>query len=137
MAATIRSIQYYFTTVRDEPGEGYRLLSTLAEQKVNLVAFTAVPIGPQVTQLTLFPDDESLFVTSAKKVGLKLDGPYPALLVQADDDLGAIAEIHRRLYAAKVNVFASNGVADGKGSYGYVLHLRPEHFQAAVDALGV
>lgn len=135
--AAIRRIQYYFTTVRDEPGEGYRLFSTLAEQKINLVAFTAVPIGPQVTQLTLFPDDESLFVTSAKNIGLKLDGPYPALLVQADDDLGAIAEIHRRLFAANVNVFASNGVADGRGAYGYILHLRPEHFQAAATALGV
>jgi hypothetical protein len=137
MAVRIRRIHYYSTTVRDAPGEGYRVLSSLAEQQVNLVAFTGVPIGSNLTQLTLFPDDESLFVSAAGKSGLKLEGPHFALLVQGDDQFGAIAEIHRRLSAAKVNVYASNGVADGVGGYGYVLHVRPEHFENAVQALGL
>ena len=50
-----------------------------------------------------------------------LDGPHAAILVQGDDQLGALARIHVKLYAARVNDYASTGVADGRGASGYVL----------------
>jgi hypothetical protein len=59
----------------------------------------------------------------------------PALLVQGDDELGALAGIHERLYEADVSVYASNGVTDGKGSYGYVLYVRPEECDRALKVL--
>lgn len=137
MAFNIRRVQYFYTTVEDQPGEAYKLLSQLAEVGVNLLAFTAIPVGPMHTQLSLFPDDSARMATEGKRIGMKLDGPYRALLVRGDDELGALAEIHAKLYDAKVNIYASNGVTDGKGSYGYVIYVRPEEFKRAATALEV
>ncbi len=137
MAFRIRRADYFYATVVDQPGEGYRLLSQLAKLGVNLLAFTGVPVGPMHTQLTLFPDDVSKLTKAAQKAGLELDGPHPALLVQGDDELGALAGIHERLAEAKVNVYASSGVTDGKGSYGYVLYIRRDEYERAAKALEV
>lgn len=135
MASKIQRVEYFYTRVRDEPGEGYKLLSVLADLGINLLAFTAIPIGPVHTQLTLFPEDSQKLANEAQKAGLPLDGPHPALLVQGDDHLGALADTHKRLAEAGVNVYASSGVADGRGSYGYVIYIRPEEFERAVATL--
>ena len=137
MAFQIKPVNYFYTTVADRPGQGYTLLSTLAEIGINLLGFTAVPMGPQRTQLTLFPDNSDKLIDLALKSGMCLDGPHPALLVQGDDELGALAQIHEKLFAVNVNVFASSGVADGKGNYGYILYIRPEEFERAVQALQI
>jgi len=55
--------------------------------------------------------------------------------VQGDDELGALTEIHKKLYQANVNVYASNGVTDGKGSFGYILYVRPEEYERAAATL--
>ncbi len=137
MAFGIRRVEYFYTTVRDQPGEGYKLLSQLANLGINLLAFTAVPVGPMHTQLAIFPEDARKLADVAKKAGLAMDGPHPALLVQGDDELGALAGIHMKLYQASVNVYASSGVTDGRGGYGYVIYVRPEEYERAVAALGV
>ena len=115
MAFHVRRIDYFSATVRDDPGEAYKLLATLANLGVNLLAFTAVPVGPLHTQLTIFPEDSAKLANEAKKDRLVLDGPHPALLVQGDDELGALAELHMKLLKANVNVYAATGVADGGG----------------------
>ena len=135
MAYTIRRAEYFSTTVRDEPGEGYRFLSQLAGLGINLLAFTAIPVGPIHTQVTIFPEDASKMADTARRIGFVLDGPHPAFLVQGDDELGALAGIHAKLNEAKVNVYASTGVADGRGGYGYVLYVRPDQYERAVSAL--
>lgn len=135
MAFRIRRVEYFYASVEDQPGQGYQLLTRLEELGLNLLAFTAVPVGPMLTQLTLFPEDPRKMAEAAKQARLELEGPYPALLVQGDDELGALADVHERLYQAKVNVYASSGVADGKGSYGYVLYVRPEEYERAAAAL--
>jgi hypothetical protein len=137
MAFTILRVDYFYTTVRDEPGEAYRLLSTLADLGIDLLAFCGVPIGPMHTHLTIFPQRSDKLIAEAAKAGLALDGPHPALLVQGDDHLGALAEVHLKLRDAKVNVYASSGVADGRGSFGYIIHVRPEDYSRAVAALGL
>jgi hypothetical protein len=68
---------------------------------------------------------------------MALDGPYPALLVQGDDELGALVDIHQQLFQSRVNVYASTAVTDGKGCYGYVLYIRAEDYPRAVAALEV
>ncbi len=137
MAFITKRAEYFYTTVKDEPGEAYQLLTLLAERGINLMAFTAVPIGPMTTQLSIFPDDAGKFVHEARLAGLPIDGPHPAIMVQGDDELGALASVHRKLFEAKVNVYASTGVSDGKGSFGYLIYVRPEEFQNAVKALGI
>jgi len=135
MAFRIRRVDYFYSTVKNQPGEAYKLLSVLSSLGINLLAITAVPFGPMNTQLTIFPEDAGKLRNEAQKAGLKLDGPQPAFLVQGDDELGALAEVHMKLYEANVNIYASSGVADGKGSYGYVIYVRPDDYARAVAAL--
>jgi predicted amino acid-binding ACT domain protein len=137
MPDVIRRVDYFNTTIRDRPGEVYRLLSQLAEMGLNLVAFTGVPIGPSSTQLTLFPEDTAAMESAAQRAGMRLEGPHPAFLVQGDDKLGALAGFHQDLYRANVNVYASSGVTDGRGTFGYLIYVRPEDYDRAAAALGL
>jgi len=137
MAYAIRRVDYFNTTARDQPGEAYKLLAQLAQLGLNLVAFTAVPVGPTHTQLTLFPEDTGRMRSAGQRAGMSLDGPYSAFLVQGDDELGALAGIHEDLYKANVNIYASSGVTDGRGTFGYVIYVRPEDYERAAAALGI
>jgi predicted amino acid-binding ACT domain protein len=137
MAFSINRVEYFYVAGKDKPGEAYRLLSRIAELGVNLLAFTGVPSGPFNTQLTIFPQEPAQLVDFAKKASIHLDGPHLALLVQGDDELGVLASIHEKLFEANVNVYASTGVADGKGSFGYLLYIRPDEYERAVAALGL
>ncbi len=137
MAFKIHRVEYFYVTVEDQPGEAYELLNQLASLGVNLLALTAVPVGPMRTQLTLFPQDKGKMLDATRKAGLAVDGPHRALLVTGDDELGAIARVHARLYHANVNVYASSAVTDGRGSYGYILYVRPEDYERAAGALEV
>jgi hypothetical protein len=104
---------------------------------VNLLAFNAIPMGNEQTQLVLFPEDPQSLARVAEEEGLQLDGPQYAILMRGDDELGALAEIHRKLADAKVNVSASSGITDEEGRYGYVVYLAADDFSRATAALGV
>ena len=78
MAYRIRRVEYYYTTVEDQPGEAYKLLSRLASLGVNLLAFTAIPVGPIRTQMTLFPEDSGRLEAAVSGAGMTMDGPHPA-----------------------------------------------------------
>jgi hypothetical protein len=137
MGYQVNRAEYFRTTVKDEPGEAYKVLSRLVEIGINLMAFTAVPIGFDQTQLTMFPQSKVNMVNKAKLAGLELEGPFTAFLVQGDDELGALADIHVKLYDADINITASSGVADGKGSFGYVIYVRKDDFEKAGKILGI
>lgn len=137
MAFTVRRVEYYYANVRDELGAAYRVLSQLAERGIDLLAFTAVPSGPALAQFALFPEDPRKLVAEARSAQLPLDGPHPAFLVQGDDELGALASVHERLFAAGVSVYASAGVTDGRGTFGYVVYVREDQFEQAAGALGL
>ena len=137
MAFSIRRVDYFYTTVKDQPGEAYKVLSLLASLGIKLLAITAVPFGPMNTQLTIFPEDSGQLRNQAERSGLKLEGPQPAILVQGDDNFGALTGVHMKLYQADVNVYASSGVADGKGTYGYIIYVRPDDYDKAVAALNL
>jgi hypothetical protein len=135
VAFTIRGVEYYYANVRDELGAAYRFLSQLAELGVDLLAFTAVPSGPALAQFTLVPTDTGKLVAQASAAGLPLDGPYHAFLVQGDDELGALADVHEQLIKAGVDIFASSGVSDGRGAFGYLVYVREDQFERAAAAL--
>lgn len=137
MAHTIRRAEYYYANIRDELGAAYRVLAQLADLGVNLFAFTAVPSGPNLAQFALFPEDANKLVAEASAAQLKLDGPYHAFLVQGDDELGALANVHEQLFRAGVDVYASSGVTDGRGAFGYVVYVREDQFEHAAEALGL
>lgn len=102
-----------------------------------MLAFNAVPAGLDQTQLVLFPDRSDHLARVAKERGLELLGPHYALMVQGDDELGALTDIHRLLSDAGVNVSASSGVADARGGYAYLIYVRDGDLAAAGRALGL
>jgi hypothetical protein len=135
MKFSVRSVEYFYTRVEDEPGRAYGLLAKLASEDINLLAFSAVPYGPNHVELTIFPDRSADFQRIAQQLGWVLTGPQHACLIQGDDNLGALAEIHKRLRDANVNIYASTGVTDGEGRYGYVIYVKEEDHQLATKAL--
>ena len=96
-----------------------------------------MPSGPELAQFALFPEDPSRLRAEAHAANLSLEGPYHALLVQGDDELGALARIHERLFEAAIDVYASSGVTDGRGSFGYLVYLREDQFERAAETLGL
>lgn len=135
MAIKVRKTQYFYATARGDPDEAFAVLTHFAGQGVNLLALHSVPMGPDRTQFTLFPDEPARFVEAARAANLSLDGPHHALLVQGDDEIGVLARIHSRLHKAGLEVYASNAVTDGRGYFGYVLYMRAEEAERAAALL--
>jgi hypothetical protein len=135
MALSVRTVEYFYTRVVDAPGRTYELLAKLASEEISLLAFSAVPFGPNHVELTIFPEQTEALLQVAKRLGWTLTGPQHACLVQGDDQLGAFADIQRRLTDAGVSIYASSGVTDGEGHYGYVIYVKEGDYNAAAKAL--
>ncbi|MCZ2151520.1 MAG: hypothetical protein LC126_27575 [Bryobacterales bacterium] len=136
MSFSVRRVRYYYVRLEDKPGKGYELLARLASEDVNLLAFSAVPYGSMV-ELTIFPENETALMNALERLGLQMTGPQHAFLIQGDDRLGAVAEIHKALFDASVNIYASSGVTDGLGHFGYVIYIKEGDHLAASRALGI
>jgi len=134
MALTVRTAEYYYLRIANDQAKAYELLARLATDAVNLLAFSAVPYGSTL-ELTLFPDKPESLVSAAVKEGWNLTGPQHAILIQGDDHLGATADIHRCLNSAGVQIYASSGLTDGHGHFGYVIYFREGDYREAVRAL--
>lgn len=130
-----RKIDYFYASIRDESGEGFRFLSRFAAHKVDLQAITAIPSGPDKAQFTLFPTDADSLVKAAKAEKIDLDGPHSAILVQGEDRVGAFADVLSKLAAATVNVFSAQAMTDGHGGFTYIIYLRPSDMDRALKAL--
>ena len=136
MEDTIRTIEYLYATVGDRPGEGRRLLEHLSERGVNLVAFTAFPVGSGKAQLDFVPESVEELQKAADDAQLSLVGPKRAFLIQGDDRIGALHQYHLKLANAGINVRASNGVCGGTGTFGYILWVGSADYDRAAEVLG-
>ena len=137
MSYKVRKLNYYYAITQDKPGEAHKILSILADVGVNQLAFNAMQMGPERSQITLFPEDDTMLERIAKKAGLDLDGPYQAILVQGSDELGALIEVHEKLHDANINIASSTAIADGNGNYGYLIYVRPDDYDKAAEALSI
>ena len=72
---------------------------------------------------------------AAEKAGFEVTGPQHALVITGDDRLGSIAEIHRKLYDARINVYASTGVTAECGRFGYIVYVKDQDYEAAINVL--
>src|SRR5262245_38668941 len=104
MSLSVRKVPYFYTRLEDEPEKAYELLNRLSSYDINLLAFSAVPFGTNRVELTLFPNDDAHLLRVAAERGWKLSGPQHAFLIQGDDRLGAIADIHKLLVEARINI---------------------------------
>jgi hypothetical protein len=133
----MRRIKYFYTEVEDKHGKGYWLLEHFRQKGVNLIAFTAFPRGAGRSQLDFVTDDTDQLQAAAAEAGIHLVGPKKAFLVQGEDNIGAIVDLHYILYSAGISVHAANGVSDGRGYFGYILWVKAEDYEHAAHVLGV
>ena len=125
----------FYIRVEDSRERAYELLAQLASEEVSLLAFSAVPYGPNHVELTIFPNRSDTFIQLAKKLGWVVTGPQHAFLVQGDDHLGVLADIQRMLLEADIKTYASSGVTDGSGLFGYVIYFKEADHERAERVL--
>ena len=137
MANTVQQVEYYYTLVPNQPGEGATVLNALKAARVNLVAYSGFPASATRAQLDFVPSDKDAFLAAAESAGIKLVGPKVAFLLQGDDRVGAVADVLAKLADARINVVAMDAVAAGEGRYGAILWVKPRNVRRAANVLGV
>ena len=135
MSDTVRKVDYFYVVVPDRPGEGAKVLSALATEGINLLAFSGFP-SARKGQIDLVPEDSAAFKLAAKKLKLKLSSRKSGFLLQGDDRAGAMNETLEKLAAAKINVTAMDAVSSGEGHYGAIFWVKPEAVNRAAKLLG-
>jgi hypothetical protein len=135
MADAFRLVDYYYVTTSSKPGEGARVLATLRDAGVNLLAFSGFPKGRRA-QLDFIPADSTAFKAAAKRAKWKVTGPKRAFLVQGADRTGAVGEVFARLADAKINVTALDALCTGDGQYGALFWVAPKDVKKAAALLG-
>jgi len=135
MADTIRFVEYFYTAASNKPGEAARVLNTLKEAGVNLLAFSGFPQGKRA-QLDFIPADPAAFKQAAKRAKWKVVGPKRGFLVRGDDRVGALAELLEPLAAAKINVTAIDAVSAEDGRYGAIFWVAPKDLKKTAALLG-
>ncbi len=136
MADTVRTVEYYYVTTPDAPGEGQKILSALEESGVNLLAFLGFPAGGGESQLDLVPEDAQSLKDAAEQAGVTLSEAKRAFLIQGDDRVGAVADTMAKLAEANVNLTATAATAAGSGRFGMIVWVPPGDYERAAEALG-
>ena len=136
MAESVRRLDYFVITVANKRGEGARLLQRLAQEGVNLAAFTGFPGASGKAQLDFVPENPDAFRAAAERLKLRARAPKTVFLIEGDDRSGAMADLLERLAGARVNVTAVNAVAAGSGRYGALLWVKPKDVDQAAAVLG-
>jgi hypothetical protein len=136
MADTVRSVDYYYVTIPDAPGEGQRLLSALEDSRVNLLAFLGFPASGGKSQIDLVPEDAQALRAAAEQAGVTLSEAKRAFLIQGDDRVGAVAETAAKLAGANVNLTAAAATSAGSGRFGMILWVPAADYERAAEALG-
>jgi hypothetical protein len=136
MAESVRSVEYFSTTVEDAPGAVQNVLTTLKDNGVNLLAFLGFPAGDGRSQIDLVPEDPEELRAAAGQTGLQLSEARRALMIEGDDRVGAVAEITSKLADAGVNITATAAVGAGPGRFGMIVWVRPVDYDQAAKALG-
>lgn len=135
MALNVMKIDYYNITIDGQITSASKLLSTIVGAGVDFHAFKSIPVKPNQTRFTLFAKDTSKITDGAKRSGLKIDGPFAALLIKGDEKSGALADIYKKLSQAGIQVEEACGIADINAGYGVILYLRDEDCDKALTAL--
>ena len=135
MSDIIRRVDYFYIKAANKPGEGARVLKTLRDEGINLLAFSGFPQGRKA-QIDFIPEDPVAFETAAGRAGLKLSKKKSGFLVQGDDRPGAVAGIMGKLADAKINVTAIDALSTGGGRYGAILWVKPKDVVGAAQVLG-
>jgi hypothetical protein len=134
MARAVRQVDYFYIEVPNKVGEGAKILQSLKDAGVNLIAFSGFPSGRRA-QLDFFPADAAAFKRIARINRWKVVGPKRGFLVQGDDRIGAVADLVGELAAAKIGVIAVDAVSvDDR--YGALCWVASRDVKKAAKVLG-
>jgi hypothetical protein len=135
MSHSLRRVDYFYVTVPNRPGQGAKVLSSLASEGVNLLAFSGFPSGGK-GQLDLIPENSAALRKAAKKIGLKLSQRKTGFLLQGDDRVGALTSLLGKLADAKISVTAVDAVTSGRGRFGAIFWVKQKSVAKAARLLG-
>ena len=135
MADRVRKVSYFYTMVPNRPGNGARVLRTLADAGVDLLAYSGFPSGGRA-QLDFVPKDAGALQRAARRAGIRLSVRKTGFLISGTDRVGACASVVGKLAKAKINVTAMDGVSVGGGRWGALLWVKPRDVTRAARVLG-
>jgi hypothetical protein len=135
MADRVRKVSYSYMTVPARAGQGAKVLGPLKDEGVDLLAFSGFPAGKGKAQLDLWTDEMAAVRRVARKQGWRLSAAKRGILIQGDDRPGAVHRHLQKLADERVNVIAADAVSAGKGRYGMILWVKPEHYTRAARVL--
>lgn len=135
MTESVRRLDYFAVNVANKRGEGARVLQALAQEGVNMLAFTGFPGASGKAQLDFVPDNPAAFRAAAERLKLRPRAPKTVFLIQGDDRPGAMASLLARLADARINVTAVDAVAAGNGRYSAMLWVKPKDVDQAAAVL--
>ena len=135
MSNTLRKVDYFYVMLPNRAGQGAKVMTALAAEGVNLLAFSGFPSGGKA-QLDLMPENSAKFRKAAKKLGLKVSKRKTGFLYHGDDRVGAMTKILDKLAAAKVNIVAVDAVTSGKGRFGAIFWVNAAAVAKASKVLG-
>jgi len=135
MSHSLRRVDYFYVMVPNRAGQGAKILSALASEGVNLLAFSGFPSGGK-GQLDLVPENSAALRRAAKKAGLKLSKRKTGFLLQGDDRVGALTSLLAKLADAKISVTAVDAVTAGRGRFGAIFWVKQKSVGKAARLLG-
>lgn len=135
MASKVRKIDYFAMNIPNRRGEAARILDSLREEGVNLLAFTGFP-DKRGSQIDFVPENTAAFKVAARRAKLVLRAKKSGFLVQGDDQPGAVSRVLDKLAEARINVTAVDAVCAGKNRFGALLWVKQKDVTKAKRALG-
>ena len=135
MASKVRKIDYFAMNIPNRRGEAARILDSLREEGVNLLAFTGFP-DKRGAQIDFVPENTAAFKAAARRAKLMVRAKKSGFLVQGDDRPGAVSRVLDKLAEARINVTAVEAVCAGKNRFGALLWVKQKDVTKAKRALG-
>ena len=137
MKETVVKVDHYSAAIANKAGEGARILGSLKDSGVNLIALWAYPSKAGKAQLEMIPENGPALVKAAKKAGLSIGKKQIAFFVNGEDRPGVVADSLGKLAAAKINVGAVLALCGGAGRYGAIIFIPQKDVRKAAKALGL
>src|SRR6266571_3933296 len=107
MSHSLRRVDYFYVMVPNRAGQGAKILSALASEGVNLLAFSGFPSGAGKGQLDLVPENSA-----------------------------ALTSLLGKLADAKISVTAVDAVTAGRGRFGAIFWVKQKSVGKAARLLG-
>ena len=137
MADTIAKVDRFSIEVPAKPGEGARVLGSLAAGKADLLAVWGYPLGSSgKVKIEVVPADTAVFKAAAKAAKIKVKKESAAFCVVGRNKVGALAEAIGKLGEKGITIHAAQAIAVG-GKYGALVEVEAKDVRKAARALGV